>query len=352
MDILVYDTTWTQIAVLDVFESSLWTERYNEYGDFEILTLAQDTIIDQLQEDYYLVNRDSETVMIIEDIEIVTDEETGDSLVVTGRSVESLLDWRIIWGQKTLNGNLQTGIEELINESIISPTDTNRTIPNFIFEASTDPLVTALTLQAQFYGDLLGVAIMKICSAENIGFKVIVDDNFNFVFKLYAGVDRSYDQIINPYVLFSPKNDNLINSRYFTSKRKFKNVTLIAGEGDGSNRKSTTFGSGAGMSRREIFTDGKDLSQTTSGGTLTDTEYFEQLQQKGKENLEENTRVTAFEGEAESTLLYRYGVAFFMGDIVQIENEYGIQSKSRVVEVVRSQATSGIDIYPTFRKIE
>lgn len=40
-----------------------------------------------------------------------------------------------------------------------------------------------------------------------------------------------------------------------------------------------------------------------------------------------------------------------MGDIVQIVNEFGIESKSRVIEVVRSQSTEGIDIYPTFSSV-
>ncbi len=53
-----------------------------------------------------------------------------------------------------------------------------------------------------------------------------------FVFELYAGFDRSYDQTENPYVIFSPKFENIINSNYIESKASLKTVTLVGGEGE------------------------------------------------------------------------------------------------------------------------
>ena len=41
-----------------------------------------------------------------------------------------------------------------------------------------------------------------------------------------------------------------------------------------------------------------------------------------------------------------------MGDIVQLVSEYGIEGKARVAELIRSQSTDGIDVYPTFTMIE
>ena len=40
-----------------------------------------------------------------------------------------------------------------------------------------------------------------------------------------------------------------------------------------------------------------------------------------------------------------------MGDIVQIVNEFGIESKARVTEMVISQDESGTDSYPTFETV-
>lgn len=182
---------------------------------------------------------------------------------------------------------------------------------------------------------------------------IIVNNNKQFVFKLYAGTDRSYDQSANPYVVFSPKFENIINSNYVESKSALKTVTLVGGEGEGSARKYTTVGGGSGLNRRELFTDARDISSDVGDGVvLSDAEYTAQLQQRGKEKLAENTDVTSFEGQVETTVMFRYGEDFFNGDVVQIANEYGHETKARIVEIVMSEDEDGNSVYPTFKTIE
>lgn len=312
-----------------------------------------ETILSYIRQDYYLQNRESEHVMIIEKIRIASDSENGNHITVTGRSLESILDRRIVWGQKTITGNLQNGIRTLLNENVISPADSTRRISNFIFEASTDPAITSLKIDAQYTGDNLYDVINKICSERSIGFKVTLNNNKQFVFKLYAGTDRSYDQSANPYVVFSPKFENIINSNYVESKSALKTVTLVGGEGEGSARKYTTVGGGSGLNRRELFTDARDISSDVGDGVvLSDAEYTAQLQQRGKEKLAENTDVTSFEGQVETTVMFRYGEDFFNGDVVQIANEYGHETKARIVEIVMSEDEDGNSVYPTFKTIE
>ncbi len=353
MDLIVLNTNLDAVSIVDVYESFIWTDRYYEYGDFELYTSMTDTILSYIKQDYYLQNRESEHVMIIEMIRIGSDSENGNHITVTGRSLESILDRRIVWGQKTITGNLQNGIRTLLNENVISPADSTRKISNFIFEASTDPAITSLKIDAQYTGDNLYDVINKICSERSIGFKVTLNNNKQFVFKLYAGTDRSYDQSVNPYVIFSPKFENIINSNYVESKSALKTVTLVGGEGEGSARKYTTVGGGSGLNRRELFTDARDISSDVGDGiVLSDAEYTAQLRQRGKEKLAENTDVTSFEGQVETTVMFRYGEDFFNGDVVQIANEYGHETKARIVEIVMSEDEDGNSVYPTFKTIE
>lgn len=353
MDVTVLNTNLDAISIVDVYESFIWTDRYYEYGDFELFTSMTDTILNYIRQDYYLQSRESEHVMIIEKIRINSDSENGNHITVTGRSLESILDRRIVWGQKTITGNLQNGIRTLLNENVISPADNARKIDNFIFEASTDPAITSLKIDVQYTGDNLYDVINKICSERSIGFKVTLNNNKQFVFKLYAGTDRSYDQSVNPYVIFSPKFENIINSNYVESKSALKTVTLVGGEGEGSARKYTTVGGGNGLNRRELFTDARDISSDVGDGVvLSDAEYTAQLQQRGKEKLAENTDVTSFEGQVETTVMFRYGEDFFNGDVVQIANEYGHETKARIVEIVMSEDEDGNSVYPTFKTIE
>ena len=114
-----------------------------------------------------------------------------------------------------------------------------------------------------------------------------------------------------------------------------------------------TVGGGSGLNRRELFTDARDISSNVgSDDALTDAEYIAQLQQRGKEKLAENVSITSFEGETETTIMFQYGKDFFNGDIVQIANEYGHETKARILEIVRSEDKDGYSVYPTFKTIE
>ena len=352
MEVWVLNTDLEAVDIVDTFESLIWTDRYNKCGDFEIYTYASSDNIKLFEEDCYLWSKDSDHMMIIEEKKIESDAETGSHLTVTGRSLESILDRRIIWTQTILSGNLQDGVKKLLDENVISPTIPDRQIPNFIFEYSDDEAITSLTLNTQFTGDNLYDAICLICSSFNIGFKITLNDQKQMVFKLYSGTDRSYDQVKNPYVVFSPNFENIINSNYFESKKSLKNVTLVAGEGEGTARKTATVGEGVGVARRELYSDARDISSSDGDTTISNAAYLELLKERGNENLSECIFVKAFEGEMETTQMFVYGEDFFMGDIVQIHNEYDMEAKSRVVEIVKSQSNDQYTTYPTFSVIE
>lgn len=351
MELFVLNADFESIAVIDTYESMIWTDRYNAYGDFEIYFAMDESLLEYIKEDYYLWLKDSEHSMIIEDIKIDADTEEGNRLIVTGRSLESILERRIIWGQRIFSGNLQNAIQTMLNENIISPSVADRKIANFIFVPSTDSKITSLTIDNQYTGDDLYTVIKGLCEENNIGFKIVLTDDNQFAFSLYAGADRSYDQTENPYVVFSSNFENIINSNYFSSKAGYRNVTLVAGEGEGASRKTTVVGSASGLDRRELFTDARDISSDTEDGTLSDAEYIAQLRTKGLKNLADHMITTAFEGEVEVTRLFKYGEDFFIGDIVQIANEYGNENSAYISELIISNSDEGLSIYPTFKTI-
>ena len=84
---------------------------------------------------------------------------------------------------------------------------------------------------------------------------------------------------------------------------------------------------------------------------LSNDEYIALLRQRGKEKLAENIDITSFEGEVEATTMFVYGQDFFIGDIVQIANEYGHETTARIIELVTSDDESGNSVYPTFSTI-
>lgn len=347
MEIFVLDSNFVRVSILDTFESLIWTERYYGYGDFEIYSTANIQNL-SIPIGYYLQDRDTHYTMVIEDREVTTDSDAGFHVRLAGRSLASILDRRVIWPQTVLTGSFQGAIQTLLNNNIISPVTATRQIPNFVFIPSTDPSITSLTINAQFTGEYLYDAIVSLCQENKIGFLVTHDDT-NITFQLYRGLDRSYAQTIIPYVIFSPNFENIINSNYLESDKVYKTDAIIAGEDQGASRKSATLGPNtAGIDRKELFVDARDVSSDTDDGVLTASEYQNLLLQRGAEKLAENTHIQIFEGNVEATRLFVFNEDFYLGDVVQIINEYGIEATSRVAEVVRTQTLDEIGIIPSF----
>lgn len=348
MDLILLDTSFNTIAIIDTYESLIWTDRYQEAGDFELYLASSYTNLNLFQKNRYLWCKESEHLMIIEGISLSTDAENGNHLTVTGRSLESILDRRIIWTQTDLNNvNFQTAVQRILNENVINPSAADRKISNFIFESSSDSYISSLRLTAQYTGDNLYDVIVTLCKLFGLGFSITLNDGNQMVFKFYNGLDRSYEQTANTYVIFSSEFDNIINSNYAESDKELKNVTLVAGEGEGLERRTVTVGTGSGLDRRELFTDARDLQQ----GTETDSVYIAMLEQRGEEKLAETQSIKSFDGEVDYLRMFVYGVHYRMGDICEIVNDYGLESRVRVIEVVRSYGTEGYKLYPTFSSV-
>ena len=374
MDAYIFDQDLNSIAIIDTYKSFIWTDRYLGCGDFEIYIPATTKMLDVLKKDNYLSVEESDRTMVIESIELEENAEDGDYLIVTGRSLESLLERRIIWGQKVLHGNFQSAIKELLNENAISPTNQNRKIPRITFRDSDNASITALTVDTQFFGDNLYEAVYALCKEKDVGFKIVQTDAGAFEFSLYLGTDRSYAQEVNPWVVFSLSLENLLTSNYLESDKTLRTVSMAAGEGEGSSRRlvevqgsdTGTFG----LSRRELYTDASDISATheveqtvtdpntgkatteTVEQKFTDEEYDAQLTSKGKEDLATHLKTKTFESEIDATRQFVYGRDFTIGDIVQIVSKYGMESVSRVSEVVHSHSPSDSSITPTFTAMD
>lgn len=356
MDIYVLDTNLQVIGIIDNYTSVIWTTRYFVNGDFELYLPASKKALDLLREKHYLC-RDKDisqtetglrykNVMIIEKIEVATSIENGNYLTVTGRSLQSILKRRIIWEQTNLSGKVEQCIYRLITENAISPLIPERKIPGLILAT---PKNLEETTKIQITGDNLGETIEKLCTTYGYGYDIeIVNDQFNFY--LYAGVDRSYNQSVNPYVVFSNDFENLLATDYSYDMENYQNVALVAGEGEGINRKTQSVGNASGLDRCETYVDARDLS--TNDGEYTEEEYKNVLQNRGLEKLNETPIVESFSGETETRLTYKLNEDYFLGDIVQVVNEYGIEASPRILEIIESDSDEGNSIIPTFSTLE
>lgn len=344
MELYVMNQSLETIGVIDVFTSVIWVKRFLTHGEFEVYLPATPINIALLSPDNYIYRLDDEAVMIIEGVNIKSNAENGNYLTVTGRSLESILARRIVWQQTTFKGTVENLIYKLVNENAINPSLPERKISNLILgehQGFTD------TIEKQITGTNLMEAIVELCTAYQIGWKITLNEQRQFVFSLYKGVDRSYGQSENARVIFSPEFDNLIESQYVYNSQNFANVALVAGEGEGKDRKTQAVGDTADLNRYEIFVDAKSIS-SNSEEPLTEEQYNNVLIEQGHEKLSEQTITEAFEGEVESKQMYICKRDWNLGDIVQIENEYGISAAPCIIETIETEDTSGRKLIPTF----
>ncbi len=350
MDLYVLNTNFERVEIIDSYESLIWTDRFREEGDFELYCFPAKRFIDNCQIDYYLENSESEHLMIIEGRKITTDVDDGDRFVVTGKSLESILNRRVIWKDVKKNGPIQTVVQQLLNEAIITPELASRKIPNFVFISNSDPIVEGVSITKEFkIGENLYEVIETLCEENNLGFKVTLSADKKFQFMLYAGEDRSYDQNENPYVVFSPEFDNVITSEYSYSKEKYKNVCLVEASDKNNNKVSAYAGDTEGLTRREMYIDGNDVPNEDDSENPYPADVFKSmLVNRAKKELISYDPKEVFEGEVDASRIFVFREDFELGDILQVANAYGMDGPSLVSEIIWSYDVDGYSCYPTF----
>ena len=346
MVFILLNSKLEQIRIVEEYESIIWTDRYFEAGEFELYTSADTDLLQILanNECLYMWSSISNRLMFITGYEIETVYDEGSKLVVKGRSLEYLLNRRIVWDRITFKGSLNDGIRKIINDNVINPKDSKRKIPNIYYQDSIDSRILSMTTDFDFYGDNVYEAVIDLCRRHDVGIKMINDENDHFILSLYIGNDHSYDQTENPYVIFSPSYENLGTSNFVKSINNYRNVTQIVVSKDDNGNPTRIIelnpNNSSGMDRYEMFTDAVEADKEDS--------YYTG---KGYDDLYDHKKVIAFEGQVEATKTFVYGKDFDIGDVVQIENEYGMESKSRVTELVLNQDSNVLEIYPTFEAV-
>lgn len=342
---VIMNDEFERLAIVDDYSSFIWSTRYYTSGDFQLIVDANEQYMNLFKRNYYVVRDDDENVGIIENIVVQENEDDHSQLIVTGRFLDCIIARRIIAAQTTVSGKVSDCIEQLLDENIMTPTDPDRQIPNFFV----DSFEVVTTMQAQYTGKNLLETISGLCQTYGLGYKVILNSDNEFIFSLYKGVDRTYDQNVNDWVIFSDTYDNLLSSKYEESYKSLVNAVLVAGEGEGLDRKTAwaTTADATGLGRYELYKDQRNIQ--SNSGEIPEEEYYELLRESGKESLTAYT--TAFTGNVYFDNI-RYKTDVGIGDICVIENtNWGIYIYSRLVEVIESVDETGkYTITPTFGK--
>ncbi len=338
--------------VIETYKSAIWTERYNERGDFELYIPATADIIADVNfnstntTQYICRADDTKKCGMIEAIKISTDADAGNYLTVSGHMIEAAIFRRVVLSQFTYTGSAAKTIERLLYRSVIAPGDSHRKINGFTFKNS---LTTAdRDLTNQYNGENVGEAIEAICKTLDIGYRANFDlESGAIEFEIYEGTNRTLGQTEVPPVIFSNDFNNLLSSALTVNVEPWKNTAMVLGEGQGTSRVKALFaGYQMGIERREMYVNAEQTS--TNGNEMTPQTYFNALYDKGQQALGESKVLTETEADVAPNYGFKLNQDYFLGDRVNVRNEYGIESNPRVVEIIEAQDETGYSIIPTF----
>lgn len=300
MDILTLRSDFTPLKYIKYFNLQ-WNREYYVCGSFSMQILAVE--YDPLMS--YVYTKDRRETGIIQKIEYAETTE-GTFVQLSGFFLEYILNDRIVHPVYRGSGNLEVSIRNCLTTY-----------------ASDIPLLALGTLIGyndiadwQRTGDELGKTFYELLKTKEMSYQCCLDYiNNKILFGIYQGVDRTQNQVVNNYVVFSKGFRNLHNVSTNRDGSNYKNYAVVAGSGEGKDRITVDVDLSSGGYKKKVFIDARDLEYDTSVQTLA--QYKENLKQRGTENLLdyviiENTKVDVTNSN------FKYLADFDVGDKVEV----------------------------------
>jgi hypothetical protein len=302
----------------------MWCVRYNNIGALDLEIEANAHTIDIFRKGYFITRNDDKHVFKIEALEINTNEEGNNHLIVGAVDFFSILNQRVKTKHLTLTSTLSKYIQTLLNNECTGDRGFGYPI-----EIKIDEDKELYRNATQSY---VGNEIMKVCKQDDLQCDFYFDAE-TFVLEITKIKDRTIAQKENSKIIFSDGNDNLISSKYNVDLSEYKNVAYIHQK---DNLTTGQFvGVGKGLERRET------IIESQANEENPDLEY------EANQTLSEMNVVSNFESEVDTTY-YKYKEDYNVGDIVTIQNEFDIITNARIIEVVETWDNEGYSIEPIF----
>lgn len=232
----VYTPGLELIGVLEKYKSIVWEDKAFTAGSFSVDALLDEDTRPLLTEDN-IIWFEGTTAGIIEHYEKGA-ESSGTYITVKGRLLTGILERRILWHLYNLSGPAPTIMEYLVEDCCINPTRGNieaRKIPGLVIPSAT---VGGTNIQKQVTGGYLLDVLEEIGRAYKVAFGIRFNPKLRRMeFWTRPCADRSVHQSLNEHVFYSTELDDVLSSAYSYNSIGWRNVALVAGEGEGVDRK-------------------------------------------------------------------------------------------------------------------
>ena len=302
-------------------------------GTIEIQMPTIDDSVQYLIEGNYIWFED-DVVGIIKNIEENRDNDS--QIIISGYLLNHLLTYRCFIKSRRLYETPGNAARTFFDELFMNPTDQRREISFLDMKEEDIHDLEKFSQKKTFQktGDNLLEALHDMFKPYGLGFTIyprmntlyesneIINNIDKMFFKVVTGIDRSVDNPDNNNpVVFSFDTNNLQSLHYSEDSRQYKNLAIVAGEGEGEERVVVEVGDDQleGLDRIELYVDARDLqSGEETEDPLTPEEYEELLQERGEEKLGECEQFETLEASVIANSMFKYGIDYNIGDYVSI----------------------------------
>lgn len=335
-------------------QSVMWAERYREAGEFEIVGKLSSGIREFLPLGTLVSHGDTMEVMIVENHEIKEEVEGDPTITVSGRSLDTFLEQRIVGTNQARASSTITEYSlpvdytwnqavKLINDHIVSTTNVNDQLGNVA--AATNVTGTGTSVARVIKRGEVYKALLEILAVDDLGIRNIRRSTFpggnntQTTIQVFKGADMTKS------VIFSWKSGDLDKVDYLWSDKKRKNAAMVLGRYvnvmvDGAQTK---------YERRTMLVNADDidgnLSAPPSGSTLTDV--VNKMTVRGQQALRDQARITISRADISNLSKYQYRQDFNIGDLVMLDGNFGQIAVMRIVEFVEIEDENGENGHPT-----
>lgn len=349
-----YATEITDGENIEGYTRAMWVEKYQEPGEFKIegplssglhLFLPLNTLISHLR---------TREVQIVENIEITQERNEDPQVAISGRSLVSFLENRIL-GETYVEtpasdipaysvpaADTWDQIFDLIDEHIAEGgPSVDNSLPGTQAEVDASCTGTVTSDDRTYQYGTIWERVSELLKIDDLGIRMrrpIYTDPVTY-FNIYRGANMASS------VRFSWQTGDLENINYLFSTKSLKTSARVMGRWV----QVVVQGTPDNLERRYMLIDASDIDNQQpsmpTAGALTLIKAAMTI--RGREALKKQQKTTISQATVAANASLRFREDYNLGDLVTVDGDFGTSQIMRVTEFAETSDENGSSSIPT-----
>lgn len=346
------------LGVISNYESNMFTLAWHGIGPLELRINRHKQYTNTLQKgNIIVVGGDTRKAYMIvhRGVELNEQGRISEDWHIIAHQLKSVVGRRITMppvhtSHDNKSGAAESVIKHYIDRNVVNPVDGRRKIPNLVIAPD---LQRGMHIDWQSRFKNLAEETADISLLSGLGWDVYVDTKTRkWVFEVYEGRNISVNQDVHDPVVFSPQFGNIKDMQFVDSDLNYRNVAIVAGQGEGVDRRVIEVGQAVGLDRYETFVDARDIAEETDDEEPVQRpigDIERDLRNRGNQSLAEMSQEVYLEGQILTGGPFKYETDWNLGDIPTLQNkDWGVTLDSRITEVTEVYERDGVQLSAVF----